>query len=100
MHHHNAEGNRTIIPILQKLAQSYSPLLNVSTFEFHLCIRRCLLWVNSYANEQKCKRLRQQRFAGCIDLARVKSEGLVNIYSLLEQNIKSCNVKQRRQRER
>lgn len=29
MHHHNAEGNRTIIPILQKLAQSYSPLLNM-----------------------------------------------------------------------
>ena len=31
-----------------------------------------------------------------IDLTRAKSEALDNIYSLLKQNIKSCNVKQRR----
>ena len=29
-----------------------------------------------------------------IDFARAKSEGLVNIYSLLKQNIKSCNANQ------
>ena len=28
-----------------------------------------------------------------IDLARAKSEALDNIYSLLKQNIKSCNAK-------
>ena len=33
-----------------------------------------------------------------IDLARAKNEALVNIYSLLKQNIKSCNGKRRRQR--
>ena len=31
-----------------------------------------------------------------IDLARAKSEALDNIYSLLKQNIKSCNAKRRR----
>ena len=35
-----------------------------------------------------------------IVLARAKSEALDNIYSLLKQNIKSCNAKRRRQRER
>ena len=35
-----------------------------------------------------------------IDLARAKSEGLDNIYSLLKQNIKSCNAERQRQRER
>ena len=35
-----------------------------------------------------------------IDLARAKREALVNIYSLLKQNIKSCNAKRRRQRKR
>ena len=35
-----------------------------------------------------------------IDLARAKSEPLYNIYSLLKQNIKSCNDKRRRQRRR
>ena len=34
------------------------------------------------------------------DLARSKSEALVNIYILLEQNIKSCNAQRRRQRKR
>ena len=29
-----------------------------------------------------------------IDLARAKSEALVNIYSLLHENIKSCDTKQ------
>ena len=32
-----------------------------------------------------------------IDLAGAKSEALDNIYSLLKQNIKSCNVMRRRQ---
>ena len=32
--------------------------------------------------------------------SRAKSEALFNIYSLLKHNIKSCNVKRRRQRER
>ena len=36
----------------------------------------------------------------CIDLARAKSEAPDNIYSLLKQDIKSCNAKRRRQRER
>ena len=31
---------------------------------------------------------------------RTKSETLVNIYSLVEQNMKSCNAKRRRQRKR
>ena len=31
--------------------------------------------------------------------ARAKSEALDNIFSLLEQNIKSCNAERRRQRE-
>ena len=31
-----------------------------------------------------------------IDLTRVKSEALDNIYSLFKQNIKSCNAKRRR----
>ena len=35
-----------------------------------------------------------------MDLARNKSEALNNIYSLLKQNIKSCNAKWRRQRRR
>ena len=35
-----------------------------------------------------------------IDLARAKREALVNIYSLLKQNIKSCNAKRRRHRKR
>ena len=34
------------------------------------------------------------------DLARSKSEALVNVYILLEQNIKSCNAQRRRQRKR
>ena len=29
-----------------------------------------------------------------VDLARAKSEALFNIYSLLKQNIKSCNAKE------
>ena len=33
-----------------------------------------------------------------IDLARAKSEALLNVYSLLKENIKSCNAKRRRQR--
>ena len=33
-------------------------------------------------------------------LARAKSEALDNFYSLFKQNIKSCNAKRRRQRER
>ena len=32
-----------------------------------------------------------------IDLARAKSEALINIYSLLKQNMKSCNAEWRRQ---
>ena len=36
----------------------------------------------------------------CIDLARAKSEALDNIYGSLKQNIKSCNAKRRRRRER
>ena len=32
-----------------------------------------------------------------IDLARAKSESLVNVYCLLKQNTKSCNAKRRRQ---
>ena len=35
-----------------------------------------------------------------MDLARAKTEALDNIYSLLKQNIKSCNAKRRRQRRR
>ena len=35
-----------------------------------------------------------------IDLARAKSEALDNIYGSLKQNIKSCNAKRRRRRER
>ena len=35
-----------------------------------------------------------------IDLARAKSKALNDNYSLLKLNIKSCNAKQRRQRER
>ena len=35
-----------------------------------------------------------------ICLAKTKGEALDNIYSLLEQNIKSCFAKRRRQRER
>ena len=35
-----------------------------------------------------------------IDLARAKSEAPNNTYSLLKQNVKSCNAKRRRQRER
>ena len=35
-----------------------------------------------------------------IDLARAKREALDNIYSLFKQNIKSCNAKRRRQRQR
>ena len=35
-----------------------------------------------------------------IDLAGAKSEALDNICILLKQNIKSCNAKRRRQRER
>ena len=31
---------------------------------------------------------------GHIDLARAKSEALVNIYRLLKQNLKSCNANQ------
>ena len=34
------------------------------------------------------------------DLARAKSEAVVNIYRLLKQNIKSSNAKRRRQRKR
>ena len=43
--------------------------------------------------------LSQPKFLGCIeyiDLARAKSEALVNIYSIFEQNIKSCNAKRLR----
>ena len=35
-----------------------------------------------------------------IDLAKAKSEALGNIESLFKQNIKSCNAKRQRQRER
>ena len=35
-----------------------------------------------------------------MDLATAKSEALDNVFSLLKQNIKSCNAKRRRQRER
>ena len=35
----------------------------LSTFEFSSCRQPRLLWVKSYANEEKCKQLRQQRFA-------------------------------------
>ena len=35
-----------------------------------------------------------------INLARSKSEALLYIYILFEQNIKSCNAKRRRQRKR
>ena len=35
-----------------------------------------------------------------IDLARTKSEAVVNIYRLLKQNVKSSNAKRRRQRKR
>ena len=34
------------------------------------------------------------------DLDRAKSEAVVNIYSLLKQDIKSCNAERRRQRKR
>ena len=34
------------------------------------------------------------------DFDRSKSEALVNVYILLEQNIKSCNAQRRRQRKR
>ena len=34
------------------------------------------------------------------DLARSKSEALVNVYILLDQNIKSCTAQRRRQRKR
>ena len=34
------------------------------------------------------------------DLARDKSEAVINIYSLLKQDIKSCNAERRRQRKR
>ena len=34
------------------------------------------------------------------DLAKAKSEAVVNIYSLLKQNIKSRNAERRRQRKR
>ena len=33
-------------------------------------------------------------------LAKAKSEAVVNIYSLLKQDIKSCNAERRRQRKR
>ena len=35
-----------------------------------------------------------------MDLARAKSEAVVNIYSLLKQDIKSCNAERRRQQKR
>ena len=35
-----------------------------------------------------------------LDLAWAKSEAADYIYSLLEQNVKSCNAKRRRQRKR
>ena len=35
-----------------------------------------------------------------IDLARAKSEAVVDIYRLLKQNVKSSNAKRRRQRKR
>ena len=35
-----------------------------------------------------------------IDLAGAKSKALISIYSLLKQNIKSCNAKRRRQQTR
>ena len=34
------------------------------------------------------------------DLDRAKTEGVVNIYSFLKQDIKSCNAERRRQRKR
>ena len=35
----------------------------LSTFEFNSYLRPRLLWVQSYANEEKCEQWRQQRFA-------------------------------------
>ena len=39
----------------------------LSTFAFISYIRPRLLWVKSYANEEKCKQWRQQRFAYKLD---------------------------------
>ena len=41
--------------LIAKSCKNSSNLLALSIFEPNLHIRRRLLWVNSYANEQKCK---------------------------------------------
>ena len=43
-------------------------------------------------DEEKIARKVQQGSRKYVDLARAKSEALVNVYSLLKQNIKSCNA--------
>ena len=55
-------------------------------------------WVNGCQQYQHTLLLLKSRKKTChgsyyIDLARAKSEALDNIYSLLKQNIKSCNAK-------
>ena len=49
---------------------------------------------------KRTKWFKPGRYIRYIDLASAKSVALDNIYSLLKQNIKSCNAKRRRQQER
>ena len=51
------------------------------------------IWPGEFMNENLCS-------IKCKDLARSKSEALVNIYILFERNVKACNAEQQRQRKR
>ena len=51
------------------------------------------IWPGEFMNENLCS-------IKCKDLARSKSEALVNICILFERNVKACNAEQRRQRKR
>ena len=56
------DGRYFLCYCLQRAANC-SNLQTLSTFEFNLCVWRCLLWVNMHANEQKCKQWYQQKFS-------------------------------------
>ena len=68
-----------LVTLQEQLSLPSSRLVKILTCEF--------------MNENLCN-------VKCEDFDRSKSETLVNVYILLEQNIKSCNAQRRRQRKR
>ena len=54
------------------------------------------LWKAKHSHLGRAGYIDDELIVQYIDLARAKSEALDNVFSLLKQNIKSCNAKRRR----